>query len=104
MLYAQAAQLDGAGYRNILVQAKEAFFSKIELKFKRLVKYGETQLFFADILPQLAALGFGSKTPFSVLAVELLPQDGFCVEPLAADLGNQRILRTSALIPVAQMC
>ena len=53
---------------------------------------------------QLKAKGFGLKAPLSVLAVELLPQSGFCAKPLQADLGNQRILRTSALIPVPQMC
>ena len=36
--------------------------------------------------------------------IELLPQDIPPADPLGADLGGQRILRTSALTPVPAIC
>ena len=52
----------------------------------------------------LEALGFHDNAPLSVLAVELLPQDMIPADPLGANLGGQRILRTSPLTPVPPMC
>jgi hypothetical protein len=104
LLYAQAAQVDGADFRNVLIMAQEAKFSDKRIAYGSNAKSGDCQFQFDVVMPQLAALGFGPNAPMSVLAVELLPQGEFVREPLQADLGNQRVLRTSALIPVPQMC
>jgi hypothetical protein len=40
----------------------------------------------------------------SVLAVELLPEVNRAPDPLGADLGSTRMLRTSRLVPVPPVC
>jgi hypothetical protein len=104
LLYAQAVQIDGTDSRNVLIMSQAANADERRIALGSNAKFGDCELPFSVIMPQLTALGFGPKAPLSVLAVELLPQGGFVQEPLQADLGNQRILRTSSLIPVPQMC
>ena len=53
---------------------------------------------------QLRALGLPRNAPLGVLAVELLPEIERKPDPLGADLGRVRILRTSPLIPVPEVC
>jgi hypothetical protein len=52
----------------------------------------------------LQALAFEKSAALSVVAVELFPQDIEPQDPLGADLGSQRILRTSPLEPVPVIC
>ena len=52
----------------------------------------------------LRALALPRNAPLSVLAVELLPELDRKPDPLGADLGRVRILRTSPLIPVPEVC
>jgi hypothetical protein len=40
----------------------------------------------------------------SVLAVEILPGTQPVSDPLGANLGSERILRTSPLVPVGYLC
>jgi hypothetical protein len=44
------------------------------------------------------------RIALSALAVELLPEIESKPDPLGADLGRVRILRTSPLIPVPEVC
>jgi hypothetical protein len=52
----------------------------------------------------LAQLWFALSPPLSVLAVEMLPQDNVPTEPLSANLGGQRVLRTLKPVPVLTIC
>ena len=104
-LYAQAEQIDAADRRNVLLGRKPGAWSRDTAETARASNaYGETSFATAEIEQVLAALGFARTAPLSVLAVELLPQDQPLTDPLGADLGGQRILRTSALIPVPVIC
>ena len=103
LLYAQAAQIDGADKRNVLLDLAKATHS--ERQRRPSFAYGDAEFSESAITSQLLALGFASETSLSVLAVELLPQDGAGVEkPLESDLGGQRILRTSPLTRVPSLC
>jgi hypothetical protein len=59
----------------------------------------------ATILSALAGFGFDSHAKLSVMAVEMTASGTTpIIDPLAADLGRQRILRTSGLTAVPQRC
>jgi hypothetical protein len=66
--------------------------------------FGTATFSAAEIESALRALTFRADAPLSVLAVELLPEVQELPDPLGADLGSQRILRTSPLIPVPAIC
>jgi hypothetical protein len=66
---------------------------------------GHTAWTTADIEARLAAFGFDDATPLTALAIELLPEpNGAFDAPLAGDLGQVRILRTSPLVAVGGAC
>ena len=105
MLYVQAEQIDGADKRNVLLGRKPAPWSRKTFEQARASNaYGEASFGRFEVELALEALGFALTAPLSVLAVELLPQDLTPPDPLGADLGGQRILRTSALTPVPAIC
>jgi hypothetical protein len=97
LLYAQAEQVDGAGPRNVLLSRKPALVGKPH-------EFGEALFAATEIRAALEALVFEDSAPLSVLAVELFPQDAEPPDPLGADLGTKRILRTSALTAVPAVC
>jgi hypothetical protein len=66
--------------------------------------YGAASFGTAEIELALRSLGFVRTASLNVLAVELLPQDIPPTDPLGADLGGQRILRSSTLTPVPAIC
>jgi hypothetical protein len=103
LLYVQAAQLDGSDRRNVLLSRSVATKSGLA---RRVVAqpFGTAHFTAADIGDALAALAFKDNAPLSVLGVELLPQDAPLQDPVGADLGGQRFLRTSALTPVPHIC
>jgi hypothetical protein len=105
LLYAQAEQIDGADRRNVLLGRKPAPWLRKTFETARASNaYGEASFGTAEIELALRSLGFVRTAPLSVLAVELLPQDIPPTDPLGADLGGQRILRSSALTPVPAIC
>lgn len=57
-----------------------------------------------EIRDALEALGLEANAPLGVLTVELLPEEQRMPDPLGAQLGQVRILRTSPLIPVNGIC
>ncbi|MED3354356.1 hypothetical protein P4414_04135 [Bacillus thuringiensis] len=59
----------------------------------------------SEIVTLLENIGLPEDTPLSILGVELLPEpNGSFTDPLGADVGQVRILRTSALYPVGNLC
>ena len=109
LLYAQVQQLDGKGWRNILLRRTRAFGAPQGAQFA----YGETLTEYAlarfdmdTTWAALAGLGLDRGTPLSVLAVELLPGGGAIHydDPLGAHLGMVRILRSSPLVAVPPAC
>ena len=66
--------------------------------------FGEAFFPSADAQSVLQGLAFEKSAPLNVMAVELFPQDIEPQDPLGADLGSQRILRTSPLAPVPVIC
>jgi len=104
LLYAQVRQIDGKDMRNILVDRIRALSN--ERKFRNRMQFGEALFSDAVIRTKVAALGFRNHTTLlSVLAVELLAQDAALPpDPLGAQLGDQRILRTSPLTAVPITC
>lgn len=58
-----------------------------------------------EVVTMLNDLGLPQDTPLSILGVELLPEPtGSFGDPLGGNLGQVRILRTSALYRVADLC
>ena len=104
LLYAQAEQVDGTGRRNVLLIRKPAILQGGTGHGPRTDAFGEALLPAAEIRAALEALAFEDSAPLSVLAVELFPQDVEPPDPLGADLGTKRILRTSALTAVPAVC
>jgi hypothetical protein len=105
LLYAQAEQIDGADRRNVLLGRKAGIWPRKTFELARASNaYGEASFGTAEVELALRSLGFARTAPLSVLAVELLPQDQNPADPLGANLGGQRILRSSALTPVPVIC
>lgn len=103
MLYVQAAQIDRADHRNILLEAVRANYSR-QSRIADTSPHAEAFIALQEFMAPLVALGLDPKAPLSVLAVEMIPQGSEPDLPLGGDLGTQRILRTSPLTPVPQMC
>lgn len=58
-----------------------------------------------EVIELLKDIGLPEDTPLSILSVELLPaSNGTFADPLGENIGQVRILRTSALFPVAGLC
>jgi hypothetical protein len=57
-----------------------------------------------EIAALLQAVGMDEESPLSVLAVEVLPNEQASSDPLGADLGSERILRTSVLVAAPGIC
>jgi hypothetical protein len=129
MLYAQVMQADGASYRNILLtHARGVHIHQLPIRPPRrggLPLPAETPragwvFGQSELSALLVQLGLSDTSPLSGLAVELLPFDEESAEldaeaanvntataqddPLGAQLGTRRILRTSPLTAVPSLC
>ena len=105
LLYAQAEQVDGQDRRNVLLARKPARWSRQTFDLARASnEYGSATFGDAEIQLALEALGFHGDASLSVLGVELLPNGVRGSDPLGAELGTQRVLRTSPLTPVPAVC
>lgn len=131
MLYTQVKQADGRTYRNLLIDSN--LMPYVPLKpDKTGIGRGRTEegtLFGTAVLKmkaveaQLLALGLPANSSLSVLCVEMFPLDNTwqfeqgerlhasaeserakLSNPLTEGLGGYRIYRTSALVPVADVC
>jgi hypothetical protein len=66
--------------------------------------YADASWSAAEIRLMLAGLTLDGDTPLSCLAVETLPNGLPIFDPLGANLGQERLLRTSPLVPVPAIC
>jgi hypothetical protein len=106
MIYAQVYQSDGADFRNVLLGRKPARFKESQLEFQRQPDafYGNATWSKSEIQLLLESLTLDSDAPLSCLAVETLPGGEPFPDPLGSGLGNERLLRTSPLVPVPELC
>ena len=113
LLYAQVVQADGADHRNVLLGHKLAppRFTRDE-PFGAFVggfqagraAFGVATWSNDEVAFVLEALTLGRDAPLSCLAVETLPGAAPLPDPLGANLGHQRLLRSSPLVPVPAIC
>lgn len=107
MIYAQVMQSDGADYRNVLLSRKHAPFVRKPLESQQAYPdalYGNATWSNSEITSSLASLTLPPETPLSCLAVETLPGGSPFPDPLGAELGQERLLRNSPLVPVPTIC
>jgi hypothetical protein len=108
LLYTQVERADRGGYRNILLGRRLARPDREKAYLRG--GSGTAQLS-ADaawsqyeIAALLQAVGMDEESPLSVLAVEVLPNEQASSDPLGADLGSERNLRTSVLVAAPGIC
>jgi hypothetical protein len=105
LLYAQVMQVDGNDQRNVLLSRKRAELVRQQADaHERLEPVGLAEWTQAEIDLALQALNLPRKARLSVLAVEMLPELDRKPDPLGADLGHVRIIRTSPLTPADHIC
>jgi hypothetical protein len=102
LLYAQVVQADGLDHRNVLLGHKLA--PGRSSSHERRATFGTATWSNDEVAFILETLTLGSDTPLSCLAVETLPGGASLPDPLGADLGYQRLLRTSPLVPIPVVC
>jgi hypothetical protein len=125
LLYAQVMQADASGFRNILIAQRTAQPIPVLLPAWH-VDEGRAVFAQRDVTAALEEFGLPANAPLSVLAVEMyagimldgnkrevgIPAPGtppaqWPVPPDVFDaqnLGRRRVLRTSALTPIAPIC
>ena len=106
VLYGRVMQADASTKRNIQVDLRCLRIPReVQSKTTPLLVEGESRWTGAEVDAALQAAGLPQDSPMSVLAVELLPEpNGSFNDPLAGDLGQVRILRTSRLSAVDRDC
>jgi hypothetical protein len=124
LLYAQVTQADGASHRNVLLLVRAARLLTKAPPTHVIPSLGRDLYGIATftenddptnadpaertgITTVLSTLGLPLNSPLSMLAVELLPTPASFVErPFDTNnaFAQQRILRTSALVPVPPVC
>ena len=105
LLYARVAQIDGEDYRNVLLARRRAVPQLPQTDERETLEtIGIARWEQNEIDRQLKAAGLPRNAPLGALGVELLPEFERKPDPLGADLGHVRILRTSPLIPVPEIC
>ena len=95
--YAQAQQVDGTGRRNVLLSRQQALVQRSTVPAPRTDAFGEGVLSCYRGASAFAGDGLRTERASRMMAVELLPQDIEPQDPLGADLGGKRILRTLPL-------
>ena len=105
LLYAQVLQIDGQSWRNVLLlRALGDTRGDHDLQDRRLapaiMEFSQN-----EILQRLRLFGLPLDAPLSVVTVETLPEPNSPFgDPLGKDLGQVRILRTSPLTAVPEIC
>jgi hypothetical protein len=107
LLYAQARQADRLAWRNILLLTQAETRPAPPIRKPPTARDYVTLTFFAErsVTAALQALRLPLDSPLSVIAVEMMPQGTDPrAAPLSDNLGYVRILRTSPLTPVRDVC
>jgi hypothetical protein len=105
LLYAQVYQADAADRRNILLDARMLRPQRPSSSGAAIPTDTATAVWGeAQIASTLAQLTLGPDTPLSCLAIETLPGDRPWNDPVGAQLGYERFLRTSTLVHVPGLC
>ena len=106
MLYAQVYQSDNLDFRNVLLSHKQARFLRKPIEGQSVIDafYADATWSATEIRFMLAGLTLPTDTPLSCLAVETLPGGASIPDPMGANLGNERVLRTSPLVAVPAIC
>ena len=117
LLYTQVREASGASWRNVLLKRLKG--NQPDNDDDSVIRYASAEIPLSDTAASLNNLSLAAGSPLSVLAVELLPaflqvqvidlppDTAFFNryrDPLGSDLGQVRILRTSALVPVPAAC
>ena len=116
LLYTQVRETSGATWRNVLL--KRVNGNQPGEEDDSVIRYASAEIALSDTAAALNDLSLPAESPLSVLAVELLPAflqveviGGVPTaffnryrDPLGSDVGQVRILRTSALVPVPVAC
>lgn len=104
--YARVLQADGATNRNIQIGLRRARFARQprrKIAATRLV--GTAAWSKAELAAIMQSWGLPEETALGFLAVEVLPEPNAAfADPIGADLGQVRILRTSRLVDAGQVC
>jgi hypothetical protein len=108
LLYTQVERADRGARRNVLLGSRLATPDRsrgnIEGGLRGAQLSGNAAWSQAEVSTLLESLGLAHETPLSVLAVEILPNEQPAADPLGSDLGSERILRTSPLLAVPDVC
>jgi hypothetical protein len=103
-LYVQVHQADGAAMRNVLLDLRRGAPSP-GAPTREQQRVAQARWDDVRLSGLLDRLRLDRHAPLSVLAVEVLPEpNGGFRDPLGGDLGDVRILRTSALSPLGTAC
>jgi hypothetical protein len=104
LLYTQVTQIDNADRRNVLL-ARRFFRTEQHRDIRETFNVAGTGSWDqTEIDALLRGLALPKDSSLSVLAVELFTQLFPSSDPLGADLGDVRIVRTSPLMSVPPMC
>lgn len=109
VLYTQVVQADGNDHRNILLGERRMRSPERGRKFATNAipvtgTMGQCGWSQGEIESMLRSLRLPPNSPLSIVAVEMFSNFESVGQPLSADLGTQRIYRTSRLEPVPMIC
>jgi hypothetical protein len=106
LLYAQVRQADGEAWRNVLLGRTHLGLTDAQMRGRAGTEvHGFGFWDQDDVAAALEALSLPLRSPLSVIAVEMQPQETSPFgDPLGLDLGQVRILRASPLTPVPTIC
>src|SRR5690606_22003115 len=102
LLYAQVKKTNGEAQRNILLATRQLRHLESDHQMKQYKGYCEWTN--KEIAQSSYALRLSNSCKLSCLAIELLPNNFRDADPLGADLGYTRIVRSSQLEPVSDIC
>jgi hypothetical protein len=105
VLYARVMQADASTKRNIQIDLRRLRIPRRGEESVPLLAEGEARWSGEEVKAALVRAGLPSNGEVSALTVELLPEpNGSFDSPLAGDLGQVRIIRTSPLSAVERDC
>lgn len=105
VLYARVMQADATTRRNVQIDLRRLQIPRRQEESTPLLIQGEARWSGDEVDAALVRAGLPRLGEISALAVELLPEpNGSFANPLAGDLGQVRIIRTSPLSAVARDC